>query len=156
MLRRELAAARIARAKARNSFGLENVDAHCLSLSDLASGLNAADNRASATPKLIAQGRTGARPRMFVLMTKDQAALLKVVERHLDGHTIANQSLDPVLLHLARRVGHDLAASVELNAIACVGKISITRPSNWMSSSLEIFLSLRIAVFTAARVGVVA
>src|SRR5262249_8630452 len=45
-----------------------------------------------------------------------------VVVRHLDGHTIANQSLDPVLLHLARRVGHDLVASVELNAIACVGQ----------------------------------
>src|SRR5262249_11657061 len=90
-----LAAARIAGEGAQflSRLGLENVDAHCLSLSDLASGLNAADNRASATPKLIAQGRTGASPRMFVLMTKDQAALLKVVGRHFDGHKIASQSL---------------------------------------------------------------
>src|SRR5262245_43794258 len=53
--------------------GFENVDAHCLSLSDLTSGLNAADNRALATPKLIAQGRMAARPRTFILMTEDQA-----------------------------------------------------------------------------------
>jgi hypothetical protein len=31
---------------------------------------------------------------------------------------LASQSLDPVLLHLARRLGHDLVAGVELNAIA--------------------------------------
>jgi hypothetical protein len=58
------------------------------------SGLDAADSRASTTPKLIAQGRTAARARMFVLMTEDQAALLKIVGRHFDGHTIANQSFD--------------------------------------------------------------
>src|SRR5262249_56630022 len=65
----------------------------------------------SATP----QGRTAARPR-FVLMTEDKAALLKIVGRHFDGHTIANQGLDPVLLHLACRVGHDLLAGIEVNA----------------------------------------
>src|SRR5262249_14317687 len=67
----------------------------------------------SATP----QGRTAARPR-FVLMTEDKAALLKIVGRHFDGHTIANQSLDPLLLHLACRVSHDLVAGIEVNAIA--------------------------------------
>ena len=83
MLRREFAAARIAGEGAQflSRLGLENVDAHCLSLSDLTSGLNAADNRALATPKLSAQGRMAARPRTFVLMTEDQAALLKIVGR---------------------------------------------------------------------------
>ena len=51
-------------------------------------------------------------------MTEDKAALLKIVGRHFDGHTIANQSLNPVLLHLAGRVGHDLVAGIEVNAIA--------------------------------------
>src|SRR5215831_17714412 len=37
--------------------------------------------RSLATPKLIAQGRMAARPRTFVLMTEDQAALLKIVGR---------------------------------------------------------------------------
>src|SRR6266508_6565200 len=65
----------------------------------------------------VGAARTAARPR-FVLMTEDKAALLKIVGRHFDGHTIANQSFDPVLLHLACRVGHDLVASIEVNAIA--------------------------------------
>ena len=55
-------------------------------------------------------------------MTEDQAALPQIVGRHFDGYSIANQSLYPVLLHLARCVGHDLVASVELNAIARVGQ----------------------------------
>ena len=47
MLRREFAAARIAGEGAQflSRLGLENVDAHGLSLSDLTSGLNAADKR---------------------------------------------------------------------------------------------------------------
>jgi len=82
---------------------------------------------------------------MATATAEDKAALLKIVGRHFDGHTIANQSLDPVLLHLACRVGHGLVAGVELNAMRASGKISITRPSNWMSSSLDIFSSLRTA-----------
>ena len=116
MLRREFAAARIAGEGAQflSRLGLENVDAHALSLS----GLNVSTkrrryHRASATP----QGRTVARPR-FGLMTEDKAALLKIVGRHFDGHTIANQIFGPVLLHLACRVGHDLVAGIEVNAIA--------------------------------------
>src|SRR6516225_2631274 len=102
------------RVQAFSRLGLENVDAHALSLS----GLNVSTkrrryHRASATP----QGRTVARPR-FGLMTEDKAALLKIVGRHFDGHTITNQSLNPVLLHLAGRVGHDLVPGIEVNAIA--------------------------------------
>src|SRR5262245_13301625 len=86
------------------------------------SGRDGADNRASATPKLIAHGRSTTDARMFVLMAEDQTALVKIVGRHFDGHTIADQSLDSVLLHLACRVGHDLVAGIELNAIARVGQ----------------------------------
>jgi hypothetical protein len=52
MLRREFAAARIAGEGAQflSRLGLENVDAHGLSLSDLASGLNAADNDCNCLP----------------------------------------------------------------------------------------------------------
>src|SRR5258708_33555636 len=60
------------------------------------SGRGAADSRASATPKLIAQRRTAARARMFVLMTEDQPALAKIVARPLDAPTTDGQSPDAV------------------------------------------------------------
>src|SRR5262249_18168839 len=53
-------------------------------------------------------------------MTEDQAALVKVVGRHFDGHAIASQRLNPVLFHLSGCVSHDFVAGVELNAIARV------------------------------------
>src|SRR5436190_12099589 len=81
---------------------------------------HAADNSASATPKLVAQGRTRDRPGTLVFMTEHQAALVKVIWRHFDGDAIAGQRLDPVLLHLAGRVSHDFVAGVELNPIARV------------------------------------
>src|SRR3954451_4566135 len=54
----------------------------------------------------------------LVLVSKDQSSLLKIVGRHLDRHAIARQSLDPVLLHSPRGVGHDFVAGVELDAKA--------------------------------------
>src|SRR5450756_447702 len=60
--------------------------------------------------------------RTFVLVAEDQPAFFKIVGRHLDRHPIACQRLDPVLLHLARGVGHDLVSGIELHAVACVGE----------------------------------
>src|SRR5262249_44818469 len=114
--------------------------------------LHAADNRGSATPKLIARGRTGGHPRTLVLMTEDQAALVKVVGRHFDGHAIAGQRLNPVLLHLAGRVSHDFVAGVELNAIAGVRQNLDDEAFELDEFFLGHFLFLWIAVFTAARV----
>src|SRR6201992_4165465 len=64
----------------------------------------------------------GASARTFVLVAEYQSAFFKVIGRHFDGHPVARQRLDPVLLHLARSVGNDLVAGVELNAVARVGK----------------------------------
>jgi hypothetical protein len=53
-------------------------------------------------------------------VAEDQAALLEVVGRHLDGDAVAGKGLDAVLLHLAGRVGHDLVPGVELNAVPSI------------------------------------
>src|ERR1700760_4624912 len=82
-------------------------------------GLSAAAELAAAllgAARRAAGGRVGA----LVLVAEYQAALLEVIGRHLDRHAVARQRLDPVLLHLARGVGHDLVAGIELHAVAGV------------------------------------
>src|SRR5712691_1033867 len=73
-----------------------------------------------APPELLPRGRTAHRRSALVLVAEYEPALLQVVGRHLDGDTIARQRLDAVLFHLARGVGDDHVAAVELNAIARV------------------------------------
>src|SRR5262249_30766317 len=104
------------------------------------SGRVGADNRASATPKLIAHGRTTTDARMFVLMAEDHTALVKIVGRHFDCHAIAGQSLDSVLLHLAVYATTSYPAS-SCTALGAVGKVSVTTPSNCVSYSLGTFYS---------------
>src|SRR5262249_10212641 len=49
-----------------------------------------------------------------VLVAEDDAAFFEIVGRHFHDDAIAGQRLDPVLLHLAGRVGDDLMAGIEL------------------------------------------
>jgi hypothetical protein len=49
---------------------------------------------------------------------EDEPALVDVVARHLHGDAVAGQGLDPVLLHLAGRIGDDLVAAFELHPVA--------------------------------------
>src|SRR3954454_24711283 len=58
----------------------------------------------------------------LVLVPENQAALLQVVGRHLNGHSVARQRLDPVLFHLAGGVGDDLVTGIELHAVARIGE----------------------------------
>src|ERR1700752_579312 len=82
--------------------------------------LSAPSELAAALRSALGPRAGGSRP--LVLVAEDQAALLEVVGRHLDGDAIAGQRLDAVLLHLAGSVGDDLVACVELHAVARVGK----------------------------------
>src|SRR5712691_3097178 len=71
--------------------------------------------------ELLALRRTAAAGAL-VLVAEDEPALLEIVGRHLDRHAVAGERLDPVLLHLARRVGDDGLPGVELHAKARVGQ----------------------------------
>src|SRR5262249_47177201 len=71
---------------------------------------------------LAARRASGGRAWTLVLVAEDQPALLEVVRRHLDGHAVAGQGLDAVLLHLARGVGDDLVTCIELYAVARIGQ----------------------------------
>src|SRR5579872_1066884 len=76
----------------------------------------------SPPPELIALCRTVDRAGTLILVPEDQSAFFQIVGRHFDGHPIARERLDPVLLHSAGRVGDERMAVVELNAIARVGQ----------------------------------
>src|SRR5438309_11967537 len=82
-------------------------------------GLSAAELAAALC---AARRAAGSRPRTLVLVAEYQPALLEVIGRHLDRHPVACQRLDPVLLHLARRVGHDLVARIQLHPVTRVGE----------------------------------
>src|SRR6478609_4053476 len=51
----------------------------------------------------------------LVLVAENQTTLFEIVGRHLDGHAVAGQRLDAVLLHLAGGVGDDLVSGVQLD-----------------------------------------
>ena len=55
-------------------------------------------------------------------MAENQPAFFQIIGRHFDRHPVTCQGLDPVLLHLACRVGNDLVPRVELDAVAGVGE----------------------------------
>src|SRR5665213_1678901 len=58
----------------------------------------------------------------LVLVAERDAALGQIIGRHLDGHAIAGEHADAVLLHAAGGVGQSLVPVVELHAEPRVGK----------------------------------
>lgn len=64
----------------------------------------------------------GCGKRRGLFVPEGDAALGKVIGRHFDIHLVARQNADAVLAHLARGVGQDFVAIVQLDAEHGVGK----------------------------------
>src|SRR5215475_6746259 len=80
--------------------------------------------------------------------------LNSITEIHRKG--LFRRQASGLLSQEGDRVGHDLVAGIELNAIARVGQDLDHKAFELDEFFFGHFLSLRVAVLTAARVGVVA
>jgi hypothetical protein len=54
----------------------------------------------------------------FILVSKYQSPLFRIVRRYLHRHAIARQRLDPVSFHPAGGIGNELMDIIELNAVS--------------------------------------
>src|ERR1700722_11792782 len=77
---------------------------------------------ASSPAELVALRRPRARSGPFVLVAKNQTALVEIIRRHFDRHSVTGKRFDPVLLHSPGCIGDDLMTAIELNAVSGVGQ----------------------------------